>query len=122
MLINSDITLYTYDKDTGYTRHYIEEAFWQNTKRTNVLKSGIQNADAVFIAIHYNENEPLDLTGSHHIAVKGDQSFTFDNTSESTWTKSLKELKALADIHEVNSFEPKLYGSKRMWHYELSCK
>lgn len=122
MLTNTDITLYTFDKDLGYTRHYIESAFWQYSKRINVLKSGMQNADSLFVAIPYNDAEPLPLTCNKDIVVKGDQSFTFDNTNESSRSTSLKNLKALVDVHEISSFEPKLYGSQSMWHYELSCK
>lgn len=122
MLTNSDMTLYAFDKSTGYTRMYFQEVFWQYSKRKNVLKMGSQSADSLFIGIPYDASQSLNLTCTKCLAVKGKELFEFDNTDEKSRSESLKKLREKTDLHEVTTFEPKLYGSEEMWHYELSCK
>lgn len=115
------MTLYMFN-GIGYDRQYIEHVFWQESERTNMLKTGLQNADGVFIVIPKKEAPELNMTPQKDIAVKGKCLIEFDNTSEQTVSQSMKELKKAADIHTVTTAESKLYGSECMQHYELSCK
>lgn len=118
---NADITLYHY-VDKKYIRQYIKDVFWFDSKQSNVLKSGLVNADRVMIHIPITSVEDLEITTSKDLVIKGNITMEIDSASEQSESESLELLNATYDVFTVNAFDPKLYGSRNLQHYELSCK
>lgn len=118
---NADITLYHYD-DGKYTRQIINGVYWFAIKQSNVIKSGLVNADSVSIHIPVSSAKNLEITTSKDLVINGTVTMDIDNTSQQTQSVSLKALNESYDVFTVTAFDPKLYGSRRMQHYELSCK
>jgi hypothetical protein len=122
MITNADMTLYSWS-GTGYTRKPIGDVFWQESKQSNVEKTGLAAADSLKIFIPAGSvSEVLTFTTSKDLAVKGIISFEFDNTSEASRSASLKTFRAAFKVFEVTIADSKLYGSPELQHYQLSCK
>ena len=121
MYTNADITLYHWN-GTGYVRQEIKKVFWSDSKISNINKTGRMDVDTVYISIPESSAQELKITMGKDLIVKGICKLEFDNTSQQTQSESTKTLKAECEVFTVNSFDPKLYGSPAMRHYELSCK
>jgi len=119
MYTNTDITLYLYSNG-AYKRKCIDKAFWDERKASNVLKSGMSNADSVKIFIPYTED--IEFTPAKDIIAYGIVKYEINTESEKTIAESKKHLQSNYNVVTISSCDKKLYGSKRMWHYELSCK
>ena len=61
MLTNADMTLYRKNDAGGYEKRYIAHVVWQDSKRSNMLKTGNSDADTVFIMIPEKEAVCLDM-------------------------------------------------------------
>lgn len=123
MYTNADITLYSYGADKTYSKSIINGVFWQESKQSNIEKTGLVNADSVKIFIPcINVPNGLKLTVGKDIVVKGEIDFEFDNTSSTTIGTSLSTLKGLADVYTITVADKKTFGSQSMQHYQLSCK
>ena len=121
MYTNADITLYHWN-GTGYVRKEIKKVFWSDSKISNINKTGRMDVDTVYISIPKSSAQELEITTGKDLIVKGICKLEFDNTSQQTQSESTKVLKEKCEVFTVNSFDPKLYGSQTMHHYELSCK
>ena len=121
MYTNADMTLYHWN-GTGYDRREIREVFWSHSHISNIGKTGRMDSDSVFISIPESSALSLEVTTGKDLTVKGICPLEFDNTNQETQSQSLKTLKSGYEIFTVNAFDPKLYGSSAMRHYELSCK
>lgn len=122
MITNSDMTLYSWSA-LGYTRKPINDVFWQESKQSNIEKTGLASADSVKIFIPAKSvTETLSFTTSRDLAVKNIITFEFDNTSDATKAASFKVLKATNKVYEVTVADSKLYGDPELQHYQLSCK
>lgn len=118
---NTDITLYHY-ADGKYTRQVIKGVYWFAVKQSNVIKSGLVNADEVSIHIPVTSIDSLEITTSKDLVINRIVEMEIDNTSQQTQSASLKALNQAYNVFTVTAFDPKLYGSRRLQHYELSCK
>ncbi len=122
MITNADMTLYSWSP-TGYTRKHIEDVFWQESRQSNIEKTGLTSADSVKIFIPAS-NVPgvLTFTTNKDLVAKGEMVFEFDNLSEVTISQSMKTLKSQCKVFEVTVADSKLYGDPELQHYQLSCK
>lgn len=118
---NADITLYNY-VDGSYIRQVIKGVYWFTVKQSNVLKTGLVDADRVSIHIPISSCADLKVATSKDLVVNGIIDMEFDNTSQQTQSASLRALREAHEVFTITAFDPKLYGSKRLQHYELSCK
>lgn len=121
MQTNADMTLYHLG-EKGYERQEILDVWWEHSKISNTEKTGMVNADAVTILIPLSSAPMLLVEIGKDLVVKGICDFEFDNTSQASQSASLKELKQGREVFTVNAFDPLLFGSANMQHYELSCK
>lgn len=138
MLCDTSCTVYKYN-GLGYERYVIESCHWQENKASNVIKSGMQNADGLTVYIPLNciilapckiapsiyllpgaETTPSQATKD--IIVKGECNFTFDNTSQQSVSESIKMLKSQCDVFTVMSIDRKLYGSENLQHVKISAR
>lgn len=122
MITNSDCTLYQFN-GKGYDRIYISAVMWQEHRSASVSKQGLQSADGIVIFIP-KENAPK--TASYNptkdIIIKGNCSFTFDNSSQQTVSESHKRLTANYQCFSVMSIDSKLYGSESLQHIKLTAR
>lgn len=119
MLTNASITLYLY-ANGAYTRKIIDKVFWSDSKQSNVKESGLANADTVKIMIPTQED--IEFTTSKDLVVKGNCDMELDTTTSQTLSASKKALNDAYNVYTVNCADDKRYGSKKMWHYDLSCR
>lgn len=119
MYTNTSITLYLYSNGE-YIRKNITKAFWDERKASNVLKSGITNADSLKVFIPYTGD--INFSTSKDLIVKGEVNYQIDTTTEKTIAESKQYLIQNYETYTITSCDKKLYGSPNMQHYELSCK
>lgn len=120
MYTNADMTLYHWT-GSGYDRKVVEKVFWDDSKISNIIKTGRTDSDSVKILAPVSSME-LSVTTGKDLVVKGKCDVEIDNTSQVTVSEGVRALKAECEVFTVNAFDAKLYGSPRMQHYELSCK
>lgn len=128
MLTNESCTLYL-KNGNGFDRYYIAKCHWQESKATNVLKSGLTNADGVVVYI-FKKDIPATLatllkarkSAAQDLIVQGECNFTFDGTSQQTASQSLKTFNAAYDAHTVMTIDKLLYGSEELQHFKLSAR
>lgn len=118
---NADITLYQL-KDGNYTRQVIKGVYWFSVKQSNVLKTGLVDADKASIHVPVDAVDGLEVTTSKDMVARGIVDLEIDNTDQRTQSESLRALKESHEVYTITAFDPKLYGTKRLQHYELSCK
>lgn len=118
---NADITYYHFANGV-YTREVIKGVFWFESKQSNVLKTGLATVDGIMVHIPITSKENLVATLGKDIIINGIVSTDIDNTSQTTQSASLKTLKETYGFVTVSACDPKLYGSRNMQHYEVSCK
>jgi hypothetical protein len=118
---NADITYYHFANGI-YTREVIRGVFWFELKQSNVLKTGLTTVDSTAIHIPITSKESLTATLGKDIIINGIVDTDIDNTSQATQSASLKALKEVYGFVTVSACDPKLYGSRNMQHYEISCK
>lgn len=139
MLMNESCTVYLRN-GCGFDRYYIPNCHWQESRASNVLKSGMTDADGITVYIlkkaavifPNGELHPCnELFPDMHIAPKspardmmvfGECEFTFDNLSEQSVSESLKRFVSEYDAHTVMSIDRLLYGSEDMQHYKISAR
>lgn len=121
MRTNADMTLY-HLRENGYERKEILNVWWEHSKISNTEKTGMVNADAVTVLIPLSSAPTLLIETGKDLVVKGICDFEFDNASQASQSASLKQLKQDREVFTVNAFDPLLFGSADMQHYELSCK
>lgn len=128
MLDNETCTLYIKDGN-GFNAYFVERCHWQESKASNVVKSGLQNADGIIVYIFVEglDDELKSVLESRRnaaqdVIVKGECNFTFDNSTPQTAAQSLKTLNAEYDVHTIMSIDRLLYGSPDLQHFKLSAR
>ena len=113
----------------GFDSVYIPRCHWQESKASNVIKSGLQNADGIIVYIFVEglDDELKSVLESRRnaaqdIIVKGECNFMFDNSTPQAAAQSLKTLNADFDVHTVMNIDKLLYGSPDLQHFKLSVR
>lgn len=124
MFTNADITVYQYQPETQkYINIKVEKVFWNNTKQSNILRSGGSNTDTVKILIPASSlHIPIIFTAGKDWVIKGMHEYEIDNSTEKALSESFRYLKDNFRAVTVTSVDERLYGSLGMQHYKLSCK
>jgi len=114
MLTNADITLF--EKD-NYTRHFIENVYFSDSRGQTVAKNGIQISDSILIYIYSDGYMPK----SGDIIVKNRCDFLFDNSCQKSISESMKtfreEYPDFAVVKTVNNYR---FGS--LSHVEIKAR
>lgn len=136
MTFNAKCTIYLYN-GVGYDRFVVPYCHYQENKASNVVKSGLQNADGVTVYIPLDclvltpdstlvpavDLFPGKLNIPKHTAqdmlIKGECDFVFDNTDQRTVSESMKKFNSF-DFHTIMSVDVKDYGSKPLQHIKIS--
>lgn len=83
MLKNANCTIY--EKDT-YTRHSVNDVYWNDSRGAAVQKNGVQISDSVVIYIYDGAYIPK----PGDIVAKGTIDYEFTTTSQQTVSASMK--------------------------------
>lgn len=148
MYTNTGATLYNYDRDksTGkvtYRRTTLENVFWDDSKQSNTMKSGLTSIESVKVCVPFDvktnnkkyaspkaylnsaDKDSLFtfVANSQDLIVKGIIEYEIDNTSNQTISESLSYMKNNFDyVMTVSVVDMKDFGSERMQHWELGGK
>lgn len=118
-MTNADCTLYRYNAETeGYDRVFIPSVYWHESKGGNTLKSGLQSVHSTTVYVYDKANLPLNPTKD--LLVKGECSFTFDNTSPKSISDSFAKFKKQYKFVTVMSVDDCFYGG--LPHCEITAK
>lgn len=115
MFTNNTIT--HFEKQNGYKSNAYD-VYLEAQSSSKDTKEGETKSHALFISvptdkeISFNEGD---------LIVVGKCLIKFDNASERAESDSYKALKNSHKIYTISSVAPCLFGSRRMWHYELEC-
>ena len=121
MYTNADITIYTHAD--GYKRHEIKGVFWDESKQSNMIKSGLSTIDSVTIFVPFANMPPdIKFATAKDLIVNGIVDDEIDNLSQQAYSASLNALRSKYDVYTLSICDKKDYGSADMRHYELSCK
>lgn len=114
MLTNADITLF---EKENYTRHFIEDVYFNDSRGQTVTKNGIQISDSVVIYIYSDGYFPK----SGDIIVKNRCDFEFDDSSQKTISESMKRFREkypdFAVVKTVNNYK---FGG--LTHIEITAR
>lgn len=118
-MTNADCTLYRYNAETeGYDRVFIPSVYWYESKGGNTLKSGLQSVHSTTVYVY--DKAVLPLTPTKDMLVKGNCSFTFDNSSSETVSKSFAEFKKQYKFVTMMSADDCFFGG--LPHCEITAK
>lgn len=145
MYTNTGATLYNYDRDkaTGkvtYRRTYLRNVFWDDSKQSNVLKSGLTSVESVNISVPFDvdaegktykspkeylnstdkDNSFTFTANSQDLIVKGIIDYEINNSSSQKISESLSYLKNNYDyVMTISIVDMKDFGSENMRHWEI---
>lgn len=142
MKVNTDCTIYnTYRNEmTGLIevrKVHLSGVFWEAGKAVNVISSGLADADAVLVfiplTVEAEGKQYVDPVGYASLApeqadlywtlTEGADYIIRGDAPAVTTQKELKEvLTAFYDSFKISTVDPKLYGSRRLQHWEVSGK
>lgn len=130
MLTNCDMTIfnrYVENRETKYQRSHVIGVHWEDTKGANILKSGLESADASQIYIPFEH-------GKNYLPPKGwkknrEGHFTLQEEDvvvkgiiEDEFT-SVKDLEKKYDsVRMITTVDTRDYGSYRLRHWEVGAK
>ena len=116
MLTNADCTLYHFESGK-YTKRVYKNIYWRCCKASNILKSGLQNADTVTVYLYEN---CLPITPQRDILVRGIVDFEFDNSSEKSISDGVSYIRENYEFITAVSVDNFLHGG--LSHIEISGK
>ncbi len=115
------VTIY-HLREKEYVRAVYEGCFWDADAATAVEKTGLANADSLYVSIPLLNAPALTVAKGKDLIVQGECSVEIDNTSQTTQTASIKALKAEYDVYTITTLTRKDHGSPRMHHWEVGGK
>lgn len=121
MLTESSCTLYL-RKGEGFERCVVPACHWQESLASNVLKSGLQDANGITVYVFEKDLDGDLRAAAQDLIVKGECDFTFDNSTPQKASESLRELNSRFEAHTVMSVDRLLYGSEELRHYKISAR
>lgn len=145
MYTNTGATLYNYDRDkttdkVTYRRTHLRNVFWDDSKQSNVLKSGLTSVESVNISVPFDvdaegktykspkeylnstdkDNSFTFTANSQDLIVKGIIDYEINNSSSQKISESLSYLKNNYDyVMTISIVDMKDFGSENMRHWEI---
>lgn len=118
-MTNADCTLYRYNAETeGYDRFFIPSVYWHESKGGNTLKSGLQSVHSTTVYVY--DKDTLPQTPTKDLLVKGNCSFTFDNSSPKSISESFAKFRKQHKFVTVMSVDDCFFGG--LPHCEITAK
>ena len=115
MRCNTDCTVYLVN-GRDFTRHYIEQAHWEDKRGINFNKAGSTDVDSVSVWIPLGEAElPTFREGKRNYLVRGNIDFELTEATEKTFLGSV-------DALTITSIAKNDFGSPAMQHWVVYAK
>lgn len=117
MYTNTSCTLFLYSQN--YKPVVIPHCFFTHTSIVSASRQGLDYRESA--QCMFKGNEKLIFTKGKDFLIEGISEITFEDTTQKGISEGIKA------IHDANGLtimraDYKAYGSKRMRHWELSCK
>ena len=109
-----------YHKGTAWTKTVYEGAFWDDDKQARIAKTGLSNADSLYVSIPLDKAPELTITNGKDYIVKGECNIVIDASTSAKESASIKEILNVG--YTITTCSKKDHGSKRMRHWELGGK
>lgn len=114
MLVNADITVF---EKENYTRRFVENVYFSDSRGQTVTKNGVQISDSVVIYIYSDGYLPK----SGDIVVKNRCDFSFDDGSQKSLSESMKRFREeYPDFSVVKTVNDYRFGS--LPHIEVTAR
>lgn len=117
MYTNSCCTLYL--KSLNYRPMVIPHCFYSETSITSASKMGLEYQESA--ECFFKHDEPIAFTKGKDFLINGVSSITIDASTEKGVSEGIRMILE-ADGKTIMRADYMDYGSKRMHHWELSCK
>lgn len=136
MRTNADITIYNryFDLATRldrYQRTVLKGVFWDERKAVNTIKSGLESADKVFIAIPFKVSSNRQYLSPIEFEKAEDKSkyFTLRENDrvvrgniDFEITSKVSDLDKEYEAFTITSVDTKDFGSQHLRHFEVGAK
>lgn len=123
--VSGSITMYTnscctlYLKSLNYKPTVIPHCFYSDTSIASASKMGLEYQESA--ECYFKHDDPIVFTKGKDFLIKGVSSIKIDASSEKGISEGIREILE-ADGKTIMRADYLDYGSKRMHHWELSCK
>lgn len=133
-MFNDTVTIYNkvYDKAVGcdkYIRTVIKGVHFEERKGVNVIKSGMEQADGIFIAIPYSAPKKVFLDAKAYERANSKAEFFTMRSGDiivhgecEKEIENLKEFQAAQEYYTITSVDFYGFGSPKMQHWEVGAK
>lgn len=132
MRTNADITLYNkyfdkVDRTDSYKKTILYGVFWQESKGSNVIKSGLTNADSLTVFIPHKDH--IDTYQEPKVFATNQSGWTLQEGDIVVRGAIEEEFTTVADlekkydhVHMITSVDNMNFGSPHMRHWEVGGK
>ncbi len=133
-MFQDDVTIYNrvYDKLFGkdvYYRTVIRGVHFEERKGANVIKSGMEQADGVFVAIPYSAPQKVFLDAKAYERANNKTEFFTLRSGDivvhgecEKEIENLKEFQKAQEYYTITSVDFYGFGSTKMQHWEVGAK
>lgn len=121
MLTYTDVTVFFYKGGT-FQKQIIKDVFLDHIKESTVSTSGLITIDTVSVVIPYYNVGDLKFDTGKDLLIHAIVPEEIDTTSEQSISESIQNLKQKYRVHIIKHCSPRLFGSKDLWHYALTCQ
>lgn len=118
MYTNTKCTLFL--KSDNYAKTVIPKCFLTHRKIASYEKNGLSYPESAFVMFEIPEGKTF--TEGKDFLIEGETDLTIDNSTERTFSQSMKILCGALDVYTIMCADEKAYGSNPMRHMEISCK
>lgn len=116
------VTIYHNDGQT-WERNVYKGCFWEDDRQRAIAKSGLRDADRLYVSLPLAKAPALALEPGKDMIVKDECPVEIDNTSQSTQSATIKELRAEYEVFTVTALSLKDHSlNRRMHHWEIGGK
>lgn len=134
MMYKDTITIFNkaYDKEKGvdkYHRTVIYNVHFEERKGANVMKSGLEQSDSVFVCIPYTSPVAIFISPKGYERAENKAEFFTLKAGDilcrgevEDEITSLKEFGKAHEYYTITSVDSYSFGSKRMQHWEVGAK
>lgn len=116
------VTVY-HNNGKSWERAVYAGCFWEDDRQRAISKSGLQDADRLYVSVLFAAAPELQLEPGKDMIVKGECPAVIDNTSQNTQSATIKALRAEYEVFTVTALSLKDHScNRRMHHWEIGGK
>lgn len=116
------VTIY-HNNGGAWERAVYAGCFWEDDRQRAIAKSGLQDADRLYVSLPLDKARALELEVGKDMIVKGECPGVIDNASQSAQAASIKALRAEYEVFTVTALSRKDHSlNPRLHHWEIGGK